>query len=53
MRSPISIVDVDRPDTWTRYRAGLCVQAVNVDDGDGGPHGGMGRSPTWDVDFDG
>ncbi len=24
MRSPISIVDVDRPDTWTRYRAGLC-----------------------------
>ena len=25
MRSPIAIVDVDRPDTWTRYRAGLCV----------------------------
>ena len=24
MRSPIAIVDVDRPDTWTRYRAGLC-----------------------------
>jgi uncharacterized protein len=24
MRSPISIVDVDRPETWTRYRAGLC-----------------------------
>ena len=24
MRSPISIVDVDRLDTWTRYRAGLC-----------------------------
>ena len=24
MRSPIAIVDVDRPDSWTRYRAGLC-----------------------------
>lgn len=24
MRSPIAIVDVDRIDTWTRYRAGLC-----------------------------
>ncbi len=24
MRSPIQIVDVDRSDTWTRYRAGLC-----------------------------
>lgn len=24
MRSPISIVDVDRPVTWTRYRKGLC-----------------------------
>ena len=24
MKSPISIVDVDRPDTWTRYKAGLC-----------------------------
>ena len=24
MRSPISIVDVDRLDSWTRYRAGLC-----------------------------
>ena len=24
MRSPISIVNVDRTDTWTRYRAGLC-----------------------------
>lgn len=24
MRSPIAIVDVDRTDTWTRYRAGLC-----------------------------
>ncbi|MDP4299301.1 YkgJ family cysteine cluster protein [Leptothrix discophora] len=24
MRSPISIVDVDRPITWTRYRKGLC-----------------------------
>lgn len=24
MRSPIQIVDVDRPQTWTRYRAGLC-----------------------------
>ena len=23
MRSPIAIVDVDRPDSWTRYRAGL------------------------------
>ena len=24
MRTPISIVDVDRLDTWSRYRAGLC-----------------------------
>ena len=24
MKSPISIVDVDRPDSWTRYKAGLC-----------------------------
>lgn len=24
MRSPIHIVDVDRCDSWTRYRAGLC-----------------------------
>lgn len=24
MRSSIQIVDVDRCDTWTRYRAGLC-----------------------------
>jgi len=24
MKSPIAIVDVDRLDTWTRYRAGLC-----------------------------
>jgi Fe-S-cluster containining protein len=24
MRSPIAIVDVDRPDSWARYRAGLC-----------------------------
>ncbi|RZS56992.1 YkgJ family cysteine cluster protein [Sphaerotilus mobilis] len=24
MRSPITIVDVDRPITWTRYRRGLC-----------------------------
>jgi Fe-S-cluster containining protein len=24
MRSPISIVDVDNCDTWTRYRSGLC-----------------------------
>ena len=24
MRSPISIVDVDRLDTWSRYRAGMC-----------------------------
>ena len=24
MRSPIRIVDVDNPATWTRYRAGLC-----------------------------
>ena len=24
MRSPIHIVDVDRPETWTRWRAGLC-----------------------------
>jgi len=24
MRSSIHIVDVDRPETWSRYRAGLC-----------------------------
>ena len=24
MRSPIAIVNVDRTDTWSRYRAGLC-----------------------------
>lgn len=24
MRSPIAIVDVDRPATWTKYRTGLC-----------------------------
>ncbi|MDQ5899020.1 MAG: hypothetical protein RLY78_857, partial [Pseudomonadota bacterium] len=24
MRSPIHIVDVERPETWTRWRAGLC-----------------------------
>ncbi len=24
MRSSIHLVDVDRPDTWTRYRKGLC-----------------------------
>ena len=24
MRSPISIVDVDRTDTWTRYKTGMC-----------------------------
>ena len=24
MRSPISVVDVDRVDTWTRYKKGLC-----------------------------
>ncbi len=24
MRSSIHIVDVDRPETWTRYRKGLC-----------------------------
>ena len=24
MRSPIQLVDVDRPETWTRYRSGLC-----------------------------
>jgi hypothetical protein len=24
MRSPISIVDVDNCDTWTRYKSGLC-----------------------------
>jgi Fe-S-cluster containining protein len=24
MKSPIAIVDVDRPETWTRYKAGLC-----------------------------
>jgi len=24
VRSPIAIVDVDRPATWTKYRSGLC-----------------------------
>lgn len=24
MRSPIAVVDVDRVDTWTRYKSGLC-----------------------------
>ena len=24
MKSPISIVDVDRPESWTRYKAGMC-----------------------------
>lgn len=24
MRSPISVVDVDRSDTWTRYKKGMC-----------------------------
>ncbi|MBU3712166.1 MAG: YkgJ family cysteine cluster protein [Limnohabitans sp.] len=24
MKSPLAIVDVDRPDTWTKYRSGLC-----------------------------
>jgi Fe-S-cluster containining protein len=24
MRSPTSIVDVDRPETWTRFKAGMC-----------------------------
>lgn len=24
MRSPVAIVDVERLETWTRYRAGLC-----------------------------
>jgi uncharacterized protein len=24
MRSPIAVVDVDRCETWTRYKAGLC-----------------------------
>jgi len=24
VRSPIAIVDVDRPETWTKYRSGLC-----------------------------
>ena len=28
MRSPIAIVNVDRPDTWTRYRAGLCASCA-------------------------
>ncbi len=28
MRSPIAIVDVDRPDSWTRYRAGLCASCA-------------------------
>ncbi|MBS0291488.1 MAG: YkgJ family cysteine cluster protein [Proteobacteria bacterium] len=28
MRSPIAIVDVDRPDGWTRWRAGLCASCA-------------------------
>ena len=24
MRSPTSIVDVDRPETWSRYKTGMC-----------------------------
>ncbi|WP_404301037.1 YkgJ family cysteine cluster protein [Alicycliphilus denitrificans] len=28
MRSPIAIVDVDRLDSWTRYRAGLCASCA-------------------------
>ena len=24
MKSPLAIVDVDRPETWTKYRSGLC-----------------------------
>jgi hypothetical protein len=24
MKSPLAIVDVDRTETWTRYRPGLC-----------------------------
>ena len=24
MKSPTAIVDVDRPDSWTRYKAGMC-----------------------------
>ena len=24
MKSSIHLVDVDRPDTWSRYRNGLC-----------------------------
>ena len=28
MRSPIAIVAVDRPDSWTRYRAGLCASCA-------------------------
>jgi Fe-S-cluster containining protein len=24
LKSPLAIVDVDRPDTWTKYRSGLC-----------------------------
>ncbi|MEY4662663.1 MAG: hypothetical protein RLZZ239_1136, partial [Pseudomonadota bacterium] len=24
MRSPIAVVDVDRCETWTRYKNGLC-----------------------------
>lgn len=28
MRSPIAIVDVDRPDSWTRYRSGLCASCA-------------------------
>lgn len=28
MRSPTAIVDVDRPDTWTRWRASLCASCA-------------------------
>ncbi|WP_367066893.1 YkgJ family cysteine cluster protein [Oryzisolibacter sp. LB2S] len=28
MRSPIAIVDVDRPESWTRWRAGLCADCA-------------------------
>jgi Fe-S-cluster containining protein len=24
LKSPLAIVDVDRPDTWAKYRSGLC-----------------------------
>jgi Fe-S-cluster containining protein len=24
LKSPLAIVDVDRPETWTKYRSGLC-----------------------------